>query len=372
MPVTRNNQLLQVLREPERLAALPLQEWDLVVRQARRADLLARLWWLMLKVCPEQAGSMAPHLHLSSAYRVAQKQAHVVRYEVQRIAQALGEIEQPVILLKGAAYVVAGLPPAAGRVFADIDILAPKARIDAVEQVMRRHGWESTHLDEYDQRYYRVWMHELPPVRHILRHTVIDIHHAILPETARLKPSSEKLLAALCPISGYDNYFTLSPVDMILHSATHLFHEGELEHGLRDLVDLDALLRHFGTDNAFWEQLVERAAELDLTRPLYYALRYTSQMVSTPVPPFAMKAAAALGQPPAMLSWLMDALFERALRPDHSSCDDAFTPLARRLLYIRSHYLRMPFHLLIPHLIRKAIKNRKSSAPLNGQQLEKN
>ena len=33
---------------------------------------------------------------------------------------------------------------------------------------------------------------------------------------------------------------------MVLHSATHLFHEGELDKALRDLVDIDGLLRHFG------------------------------------------------------------------------------------------------------------------------------
>jgi hypothetical protein len=38
---------------------------------------------------------------------------------------------------------------------------------------------------------------------------------------------------------------------MVLHSATHLFYDGELNHGLRDLVDLDDLLRHFsGADAA--------------------------------------------------------------------------------------------------------------------------
>ena len=71
-----------------------------------------------------------------------------------------------------------------------------------------------------------------------------------------------------------------------------------------------------------------------------------------------------LGKPSAALSLLIDALFSRALMPDHASCDDKFTPLARWLLYIRSHYLRMPLHLLIPHLLRKAIKKRQAEKPL--------
>jgi hypothetical protein len=34
------------------------------------------------------------------------------------------------------------------------------------------------------------------------------------------------------------------------------------------------------------------------------------------------------------------------------------TALALNLLYLRSHYLRMPLYLLLPHLCRKAWMNR--------------
>ena len=94
----------------------------------------------------------------------------------------------------------------------------------------------TTHHDAYDQRYYRQWMHELPPLRHMTRQTVLDVHHTILPLTAHLKPDPAKLWEAAVGIEGQVNFCVLAPVDMVLHSATHLFHDGELEHGLRDLV----------------------------------------------------------------------------------------------------------------------------------------
>jgi len=50
------------------------------------------------------------------------------------------------------------------------------------------------------------------------------------------------------------------------------------------------------------------------------------------------------------MAWVL----ELALRPDHPSCDTRWTGLARWLLYVRSHALRMPIHLVIPHLMRKA------------------
>jgi hypothetical protein len=51
----------------------------------------------------------------------------------------------------------------------------------------------------------------------------------------------------------------------------------------------------------------------------------------------------------------MDFCYQRALRPDHASCSDAWTPLARLALYVRSHWIRMPFLLLVYHLARKAL-----------------
>jgi len=39
---------------------------------------------------------------------------------------------------------------------------------------------------------------------------------------------------------------------MVLHAATHLFLNEEFSSALRDLADLDSLLRHFGGETRFW------------------------------------------------------------------------------------------------------------------------
>jgi hypothetical protein len=265
----------------------------------------------------------------------------------------------PVILLKGAAYVMANLPSACGRLFTDIDIMVPKDRLNEVEAALMLHGWAATHHDAYDQRYYRTWMHELPPMRHVRRSTVIDVHHAILPETASIHPDPEKLRAAACALEEHEGLKVLAPADMVLHSAAHLFHDGELENGLRDLVDIDSLLRHFGSFPSFWPELVERAVELELTRPLFYALRYAANILHTPIPLDTMEAAEA-GCPSWPTRVLMDSLFTRALMPVHASCSDAFTGGARWLLYVRANWLRMPPLLLARHLFHKAFISSKT------------
>ena len=47
---------------------------------------------------------------------------------------------------------------------------------------------------------------------------------------------------------------------------------------------------------------------------------------------------------------------DRALRSVHRSCRDWLSPLALKSLYIRSHLLLMPLHILLPHLLRKSLK----------------
>jgi len=198
-------------------------------------------------------------------------------------------------------------------------------------------------------------MHELPPLQHFRRETVLDVHHNILPETGRPKPDAKLLISAAVPATGSPDLLVLSPPDMVLHSMAHLFHNEQLSHGLRDLSDIDLLLRHFGTDAGFWKRLVGRAEQLDLRRPFHYGIRYASQILGCPVPDDTLAASAAWG-PARPLARLMDALWSRALRPHHSTTSDRLTPAALFLLYVRAHWLRLPPHLLAVHLTIKALR----------------
>jgi hypothetical protein len=337
---------------PESLSALVPAQWDLLVRQARRANILGKL-----AVDLEARGDIGEILatarpHLLSAAAIAHQQGRAIQWETRCIHEALAPTGVPVVLLKGAAYVMAGLPTCHGRVFSDVDILVLKESIAEVETALAINGWTGSYHSAYDQRYYRKWMHEIPPMHHRRRGTVIDVHHAILPETARIKVNTAALWQAVVPLPGYDNFYVLQPTDMVLHSATHLFHEGELHDGLRDLFDLDSLLRHFGQTAGFWDAIAPRAKHLGLERPLYYALRYTKRLLDTPIPQSVIDATRG---PPLLIRSIMDFCYAKALRPAHASCADIWSPLARLALYVRSHWLRMPLLLLAYHLTRKAL-----------------
>ncbi len=87
---------------------------------------------------------------------------------------------------------------------------------------------------------------------------------------------------------------------------------------------------------------------------MFYALRYVRHFLDTPVPAQVNASLAAAAPNRATLA-LMDRVFSRALAPTHSSCDDLYTPPARLAAFVRAHWLRMPAHLLIPHLFHKAV-----------------
>jgi hypothetical protein len=352
MPMSRDL-LARTLRSPEAITRFSMSQWDILVRQARAAGLLARLASRFRQQGLTAAIPAVARWHFDAAETLADKQRTAVRWELQQLRAALSDLDSPLIVLKGAAYVAGSLPAAQGRLFNDIDILVPRERLQQAESSLMLAGWHATGLSEYDKRYYRRWMHEIPPMQHVQRDTVIDVHHAILPDTARYHPDSAKLRSRAVAVDGLPGVYVLAPEDRILHSATHLFHDGELPHGLRDLTDLDLLLRDAALDRDFWSRLTARAEELQLSRSLFYALRYVRHFLDTPVPAPVMAALDAVA-PNRLTLTLMDSIFTRVLAPDHASCDDALTPAARLAAFVRAHWLRMPAHLLIPHLFHKA------------------
>lgn len=347
--------LVRVLREPAAAAQLELPEWELLLRQALAANVTAALAHLL-----ESSGVTAPQAvqrHLDWAATQARRHAQAVAWEIRQIGAALARVDTPVVLLKGAAYAACAMDAGQGRMFSDIDILVTRASLGEVEAALLLHGWAAAKTDAYDQRYYRAWMHEIPPMVHLQRDTAIDVHHSILPLTARARPDPARLLAAARPApAGQEmpvRMQVLAPVDMLLHSATHLFYESEFHHGLRDLLDIDRLLRELGADPAFWADLVPRARELQLERPLFYALRYAVWLLGTPVPEGLRLQLAPCAPGPLVLA-CMDALFQRALLPPHASCSGAGRTVAEFLLYLRGNWLRMPPLLLARHLFHKA------------------
>lgn len=342
--------LLRLLRNPCELAGLSAQEMSRALDAAESARLLG--WFvshLPQRSCP---GDAPPWLHerLVHAERLIAEYDRAVEWEIVRLRRALNESGITWVLLKGGGYLAANLPNGHGRRVADLDVLVPEADLPRAERLLRQHGWEFPPLDPYDERYYRQWMHELPPMIHQYRGAVVDLHHALLPRTSRLHPSTDRLMQRLVEVAP--GVRVLCPSHMVLHAAAHLFHDGEIAGAIRDLIDVDSMLRFFTRDPTFWEDLIGEASALGLTRPLYYALRYARRILGTPIPAEVVDASAPWG-PTAVVRFLMDTLVERTLRGRASRGSDG----SAFALYVRSHWLRMPPLLLVPHLLRKVTRS---------------
>jgi hypothetical protein len=185
-------------------------------------------------------------------------------------------------------------------------------------------------------------MHELPPLIHKERDRMIDVHHTILPLTARPRPDAAAMVADSVELEN--GLRMLSPADMIVHSAAHLFADGDLAGGLRNLWDLDRLFQAFSAADAdFWPRLHERAARHGLLSAVHRAGRLANKLYETPVPE----------------TWLVwdsaDPLFRARLLARNGWGQETKRAL-RFAFYVRSHWLRMPPMMLARHLWTKARK----------------
>jgi hypothetical protein len=348
--------VLAAVRDPQSLLRLGPAELDLALRQLRRVKLLARTALGLQRLGVFEGFATQVRDQFTSALRMAEARARLAQWELQCLARVLRPARQsPVIALKGSAYLLLDLPFAEGRMMTDVDLLVPEQQLARTEALLREAGWHSAPLKEYDERYYRDWTHEIPPLRHVEREMEVDVHHNVLQRTARLKPQARLLVDDARP-AGSSGYAVLSPADMTLHAMTHLFYSGELDDALRDLVDIDALLRiHAEREPQFWPNLAERARLLQLRRPAWYALRYCVRWLGTPVPAATLEA---IGEdaPAAPAQALMDRLVPAALFARHPDRDEPAAGAARLLLLGRSHWIRMPPSLLLKHLSRKMLR----------------
>ena len=328
---SQSDLLLKVLQQPEMLLSLRMAEWDRMLPLARRTNLLGRL------AARAQEGGLltelppGPQWHLRSSDVATAHNQRAIRWEIRCIERALHGIETPMVLLKGAAYLVSSLPPARGRICADVDLLVKKEAISAVETALRQYGWKTEPIRPLDEKNFRATLHELPPMIHQNHDGELDVHHNILPATDTLRVDPAKLLEAAIPLAPATRFSILAPCDMVLHNAAHMFRNGRFQYGLRDLVDLDDLLRHFSASPGFWDRLVARAAELDLKIPFFWGLRYAERFLATPVPELT-GAIVREWRPILPPLCVMDRLIEQAVLPPENGNEGLPQRFSRRVL----------------------------------------
>ncbi|WP_296611075.1 nucleotidyltransferase family protein [Sphingomonas sp.] len=318
--------LARALADPASVATFDRADWQALLTMAR-AELLSASLAHRLDGIPKPE---AAQRFLDDAKASCEQGRLVALWEVEMARRALGVLGVPVVLLKGSAFIAAGLAAGQGRFIGDLDILVPRAELDRVEAALLGAGWEWVKPDPYDDVYYRRWMHELPPLIHRERDRMIDVHHTILPLTARPTPDADALIADSLPLEN--GLRMLNANDMICHAAAHLFADGDLSGGMRNLWDIHCLADDFGVVG-----LAERARRHDLAPAVRRALRLSHALYNTQLPDGWVRSEGD------------DALYLRRLTA-RDGWGKQSRPVTRFGFYIRSHWLRMPPLMLARHL----------------------
>lgn len=328
--------LLAGTRDPARVA---LRHWGSVIGVSRAEALAATLAEKMQGAdLPPSVAALFADMRAAAA--VARAQA---LWEAEMARRALEPVGAEFVLLKGTAYAAADLPCAAGRQIGDLDILVARADLDKAEAALLAAGWEWVKEDAYDDAYYRQHMHELPPLIHKLRDRMIDVHHTILPLTHRETPDAPSMLARSEKLAC--GLAILAPADMACHCAAHLFADGDLQGGLRNLWDFHCLAQGFANDRPdYWTELAACAAHHGLSAPVERAARLAHAVYRTPIP----REWNIVNRP--------DRYYQRRLLA-RDNWGRETRKLLRFAFYIRSHWLRMPPLMLARHLWAKWCKH---------------
>src|SRR5262249_42895054 len=128
--------VLAAIDDPAGLRGLSAAEWNELLLIAREQGLAARVRYALAERGLIDSVPSKARDHLDAAGIAAESTQTAVRFEVNRMLRAVGDPGMPIVLLKGAAYLIAGLPPARGRMVGDLDLMVPKARIVEMEQAL--------------------------------------------------------------------------------------------------------------------------------------------------------------------------------------------------------------------------------------------
>ena len=281
---------------------------------------------------------LAVQRHLRLELLTAQRRGESALWEMATIRRSVNP-SVDLTVLKGCAYVAAGDANHAGRSFSDVDLMVERNALQSVETDLIGGGWKPGVVDAYDDAYYRNWMHEVPPMEHVRRHTVLDLHHAINPPVADFYINPALLAAFRVELSP--GVFVLAPLDRVIHCAIHLIQEGESTKLLRDLYDLHLLVSQHCANKEGVQPLLARARELGVYPLVSAAVAAAEQLFAQPntgLPATALQrcltvAAANAHNPGSVAGWL-----------------------AGIAVLVYSHWIKMPLKLLVPHLWRKSIK----------------
>jgi hypothetical protein len=343
--------IIMALYFEQTVPQLSPQQWQHLLTILRDIDLLASCYF---RLKHRDKLSQLPEFlvkHMRSAAIYSERQAQQVIYECGQIQHTLNQANIPVYFLKGASYTLAQYRQAKGRIYSDIDALVAKEHLEQAETLLNQQGWKTKKLNDYDDKYYRQWAHEIPPMQHIHRGTVLDLHHNIMLPISRYSIDINTLLCPSQTVTIAEQTFqVLRPESALLHSMIHMIHNEEFHHAFRDLLDCALLLEQYG--EPLWWKLYHLADTLGFLDELYLIVS-VSQCFCPSLYPFSTQADFNQQRRHQCLNWQIKHIYALAMQPQSYLTQSARHRRAQLMAFSLGHLRKMPLSVLIPHSFAK-------------------
>lgn len=270
------SELIQFYKHPQQYLEQQ-QNLSALINEARQQSMLASLYHKCQALGLWHLVSVEAQRHLISGKVYADKQHLTCFNELKELCPALQEFDADVLLVKGIAYKIRGLQMAQGRLFSDIDLLVSKANFPRCVDFLKSIGFLEAEQTDYDRQYYLNWSHQYPPLFHYLRGSSIDLHHAIIPVTAKTQIDVQDYILQAQDV-GLHNVKLPSDSYLFIHAAVHLFLQEETHKLVKDLCELNELGRELLIDDTTRHALWQAAEKSNVSRVIYTAATVLQQL----------------------------------------------------------------------------------------------
>lgn len=278
--------LLALLRGDHAGGDLAPQEARRIVQRAARLGVGPILWERLQR---GEAAEGLPEGLRSELRRFSYAQTLYNTVMLRELGEVLEALERggvrPVVLkgaaLAGRLYRNVGL-----RTLSDLDLLVRPSDLPVADQALRRRGY-AQRVDPRFRSLYRHHHHTAPyaPPR---GHPRVELHTGLVSPDHGLHPDLERMRAR-CRQAAFHRVQAaiLCPEDQLLHVCLHLSLSDRFVRGLKDLLDIDGLVRE--SADLDWDLFLATVEDAGLGRPVLYALGLAGHCLHTPLPRAVMR-----------------------------------------------------------------------------------
>jgi hypothetical protein len=170
-----------------------------------------------------------------------------------------------------------------------MDFLVPQAAAEQAERILQDLSYIVAEKYQPYDRYRPGYHHHLAPHHRPERGVQVDVHWDLAPPRFAFPVDVEGLWQrATTGQIAERTVQMLAPEDLLLHLVLHLSAIDLFQTGLRHLVDLAEVVRHFGAQ-LDWEEVSARAASWEASRYAYLVLRVVQELLGVPLPETALQ-----------------------------------------------------------------------------------